>query len=627
MSLDRHENNLNPDVPSHASGRLSNRSSEWWQICAGLALVIAVAVAIFFVQLGECQLWDRDEPRNAGCAAEMMQRGDWIVPIFNGELRYQKPVMLYWLMMAAYQMFGISEWSARFWSALMGVGSVALTFGMARRLFDQTTAVLSGVILASSSMFVVASRAATPDALLIFFSTATIFFFVVGSTVRRTIGQSMATSFIVDFRNMKFRWLLLMGISMGLGMLSKGPIGFLMPMANIGLFLLLIRQMECYRDRGQGTSNLLTLVKPLHPVHFWKTTLAMRPFMLASIALAIALPWYIWVGIRTEGDFLRIFFLTEHLGRSTSAFENHSGGVWFYPVAILVGFFPWSLFWLPVALIVWRLKRDSSEVGCSLASTHPGIILMLCWAGVQVALFTIAQTKLPSYVTPCYPALAMVTAATLVRWTRQPELLSRAWMTAAFATALVVGVVIAVGLGIAGQRFIGQPMLALVGIPIAVAGAIGLLLNFKLQSSNSLIGFAGCAGAFALLLFGYATGRIADLQDNQNILSHVRALPTDAKFASYGCLESSWIFYAGRPVYELETKAIANEPIHQRKFWQPKPRPSVSQFAADYPDALVITTADALPALERQLPKEYEVVAEADYFLKNKKLLLLQRLR
>lgn len=612
MSLSRREENVN---------------FERWQVCSGLALVVVVASAIFFVQLGQCQLWDRDEPRNAGCAAEMMQRGDWIVPIFNDELRYQKPVMLYWLMMAAYQMFGISEWSARFWSALMGVGTVALTFGIARRLFDHATAVLSGVALASSVMFIVASRAATPDSLLIFFSTATIFAFVMGCANRNLSGDSPPVSFLIDFRKMKLRWLLLMGTSMGLGILTKGPIGFLMPMAIIGMFLLLIRQAEFYSARGQGTYKLLSVVKPFHPVHFGKTTLAMRPFTLALIAFAIALPWYIWVGVRTEGDFLRIFFLTEHLGRSTVAFENHSGGVWFYPVAILIGFFPWSLFWLPVALIIWRLLRNSGEQQRSFIHAHPGIVLMLCWAGVQVALFTIAQTKLPSYVTPCYPALAIVTAACLVWWARQPALLPRGWMTAAFATALVVGVVIAVGMGIAGERFLVKPELALVGIPVAVAGALGLLLLIKGQQSQSVIGFAVCAGVFALALFGYATGQIANLQNNQNILSRVRTLPADAKLASYECLESSWVYYAGRPVYELDSAALETGPVPERKFWQPKPRLSVSQFAAINPDSPLITTEEALPALERQLPVKYEVVAEADYFLKNKKLVLLQRLR
>ena len=622
MSPDRSEKNLPPGSPAH-------RQSAHWKTFTGLAFVVLVAAAIFFVQLGECQLWDRDEPRNAGCAAEMMQRGDWIVPIFNGELRYQKPVMLYWLMMAAYQVFGVNEWSARLWSALMGVGSVALTFAIARRLFDHATAVLSGVILASSVMFIVASRAATPDALLIFFSTAAIFSFLMGCTSKKNANAITADTFLVDFQEVKFRWLALMGISMGLGILSKGPIAFLMPMAIIGMFLLLMRQGDFYAATTPP-HKLLALVKPFHPAHFIKTTLAMRPFTLALIALAIALPWYVWVGMRTEGDFLRIFFLTEHLGRSTIAFENHSGGVWYYPVAILVGFYPWSLFWLPVALIVWRLARNLANQQRSFIHAHPGIVLMLCWVGVQVSLFTIAQTKLPSYVTPCYTALAMLTAACLVKWAQQPVLLARGWMTAAFVTTLLVGITIVIGLGVVGQRFIAQPALAVVGIPIAVAGMLGLLLHFKGQQSKSIVGFAVCAGVFALTLFGYATGQIAQLQNNQNILSHVHAIPEGVKLASFGCLESSWVFYSGRPVYELNEsnqEETALDADRTRKFWQPKPRLSVRQFATVNPDAPLITTDDALPALQQQLPEKYEIVAEADYFLKNKKLLLIQRLR
>ena len=93
-----------------------------------ILLLTAVSVVIFFTSLGGVRLWDRDEPRNAGCAIEMMQRGDMVVPIFNSELRYQKPAMLYWLMISAYQVFGVSEFAARFWSAVLGTGSVVLTY-------------------------------------------------------------------------------------------------------------------------------------------------------------------------------------------------------------------------------------------------------------------------------------------------------------------------------------------------------------------------------------------------------------------------------------------------------------------------------------------------------------------
>ena len=78
-----------------------------------VVLLIAVGVLIFFANLGGPPLWDRDEPRNAGCAAEMMAANDWIVPTFNAELRTHKPILLYWLTIASYSVFGISEFGAR----------------------------------------------------------------------------------------------------------------------------------------------------------------------------------------------------------------------------------------------------------------------------------------------------------------------------------------------------------------------------------------------------------------------------------------------------------------------------------------------------------------------------------
>ena len=134
-------------------------------------LLIAVSALIFFSRLGVPPLWDRDEPRNAGCAAEMMAAGDWVVPVFNSELRTHKPVLLYWLMIASYSVFGVNEFGARFVSASLGIGTVLLTYGMGRRLFNCQIGRWAGIILASTIMFGVASRAATPDALLMFCGT------------------------------------------------------------------------------------------------------------------------------------------------------------------------------------------------------------------------------------------------------------------------------------------------------------------------------------------------------------------------------------------------------------------------------------------------------------------------
>ena len=86
---------------------------------------LMVGIAVLFTNLGSAYLWDRDEPRNAGCAVEMHQRGDWVTPIFNDQMRHQKPAFVYWLMMSAYSVFGVSEFAARFWSATLALGAVS----------------------------------------------------------------------------------------------------------------------------------------------------------------------------------------------------------------------------------------------------------------------------------------------------------------------------------------------------------------------------------------------------------------------------------------------------------------------------------------------------------------------
>ena len=132
------------------------------QLALHQSLIVAVAAVVFFVNLGVPRLWDRDEPRNAGCTAEMIERGDWVVPVFKGELRTHKPVLLYWLMMSAYSVFGVNELGARFWSAVLGIGTTLVTYHIGRRLFNAQVGLWAAVILSTSLMFDVAARAATP---------------------------------------------------------------------------------------------------------------------------------------------------------------------------------------------------------------------------------------------------------------------------------------------------------------------------------------------------------------------------------------------------------------------------------------------------------------------------------
>ncbi|MFK7769775.1 MAG: ArnT family glycosyltransferase [Mariniblastus sp.] len=655
------------------------------------AIMLLVAGAIFFTNLGQSRLWDRDEPRNAGCAAEMMARGDWVVPIFNDELRHQKPVLLYWLMMSAYSIFGVNEFSARFWSALLATGTTLITYGLIRRLTAPYTGLIAAVALSTSLMFGVAGRAATPDSVLIFFSSLAMLLYVLGTIPSRTFVEIQKTQTATSSKGPRSwfptnNWIVIgMYVSMGLAVLAKGPVGFFLPMAMIGLFMLIQRAEPIIESGGEPIagqtkfSNLWIVKKALNcarifaPMHFGKTLWAMRPFLAAMVVLLIALPWFLLVHHQTQGDFTQLFFVGEHFGRATAPMENHSGGIWFYPLAILVGFFPWSVLWGPaLAGILLHQKRDKGndspnanlDVRSNEISDEPGNKILrdldtiqiantflICWVAVQVCVFSLAQTKLPSYVTPCYPALAGLVAICLARlgqFEKQEIRLQETrlkntqvhvgWYYASLSGLIFSGLLIIVGLGFAASKFLPQQTwLAFLGLIPLLSGIVmvSLLRNRLTQKIPAL--FAVSAFLFAFCLFGFGPVSLDREQQSHLLVGELAKYPS-VSVATFGVLESSWVFYANRPIYEIATTqgsegdsvdeladdVAINSIALDRLDWKPKPRLSVASFLNQNPGALFIVAEDELATLRSKLPEGYDVIQTAEYFLKNKKLFLLR---
>ena len=594
-------------------------------------ILLGIATVVYFFNLGETQLWDRDEPRNAGCAAEMLAQGQWVVPIFNDELRHQKPVLLYWLIMSAYSIFGVNEFAARFWSAALATGTTFATYALARRLLGSKIAFYSAIALSTSLMFDVAARAATPDSVLIFCGTMALMIYVLGTFARKN-GELRLVRENVWFPSN--RWYVAgMYLMLGLGVLAKGPVGFLLPMAMIGLFMLI----QALPTRGSDSSGGLrgtvlrfieNCFRTFQPSHFLRTLWAMRPFTGALLVLAVALPWYIMVDQRTDGDFTRMFFLGEHFGRATESLENHSGGIWFYPVAILVGFFPWSVFWGPVAIGLLKnggtaMDRSRSEM----SGTRVSACLMLCWVGIQVVAFTIAQTKLPSYVTPCYPALAVLTATYLCQFAESRSKGDQKWFAAAVGGLLLAGLLITIGGGWATAQYLpSQAWLATLGV-IPILGGAGLIYAMTKNRHQWIVPiFSGMALFFCVGLFGYGTVSVGKEQTSRVVLD---AIEDDVAVASFGGLESSWVFYASRPIYELSQEpsglVATNDSSWSVRsgFWKVKARPSLEQFLSRYPKAAILTTEDYQAELEQRLPPGYAVIESTGYFLKDSRIVLM----
>ena len=618
-----------------------------------VVLIVAVTGSIYFANLGGAKLWDRDEPRNAGCAREMLQRGDWVTPYFNGQLRTHKPVLTYWLMMLSYGLFGVSEFAARFWSAALGIGTSLATYVIARRLFSATAALWSALAMGTSLLFCVASRAATPDAVLIFCSTMAIMCYVVGTFRRKDHGEDNTPPHTHLPGRLFPNWPMaaVMYAWMALAVLAKGPVGVILPTAVIGMFLLLMRLprgekqnlasrpawtrwhsvallalaielfiidralggMKAYAALAvaitlyglwQPASLSRRLIRPFAPRHFLRTCWAMRPLTALAVALAIAAPWYVWVGLRTDGAWLEGFFLTHNLGRATQSFEGHTGTYLFYPVSAFAGLFPWSILLLPAVftLVQHVRRRDNWMVG---------YIFLACWIGVYGGIFSLAKTKLPSYITPAYPALAMIVAAYVVSWS-QGRIRPSAWTPwVAYAALAIVGIGICIGLPIAARQLLPNEMwLGVFGVVPLIAAAGGYFFASRGRPISSAATLATCAALLPLIAFGYIAPRVSQHQPVERLLQHIAASSHQPALAAHRTREPSWVFYSGQPIPTIG---------HRN-------RREIETFLQN-PDAFLITSQRAVEGLECHFPPDVKVIARERAFLRDHNLVVIGRTR
>lgn len=560
-----------------------------------LGLLVALCLIVFFTNLGGPKLWDRDEPRNAGCAIEMIEAADWVVPRFNDELRTHKPVLLYWLMITAYSVFGISEFSARFFSAFLGMLTVLLTYDMGRRLFNSTTGLWAGICLATTLMFTVASRAATPDAPLIFFVTLGLWTFVVFSF--STVKESEDAE-PVYYPTQWWQVTLLYG-ALGLAVLSKGPVGLILPTAIMGMFLLIMRLPPAEPTTTWWQWGV-SLLRPFFPIHFLKTVWFMRPILAIAACLAVALPWYIWVAAR-DFRWIEGFFLDHNLNRAVTSFEGHSGPPVYYLVAICIGFFPWSVFFAPM---LWDLRQQLQ----SDTKTKAALIFCCCWVAVWMGAFSIAQTKLPSYITPLYPGLALITGVFVSRAIEKRTELSARWFDLGFGLTTVVGVVLVVGLGILAGKFMpGEEFVALVGLLLAIGGGLAWWRKSQQNYQQAFRVFSLTSMLFVVGLFAVIAQKVSDQQQISRLLADIQATEPDASLCSFGVSEASWVFYARQPV-----KFIPDDPSELQ-----------AEFGDD-PHTVVLTTPEKLATLPPELRGQLTEVAQAPYFLKQYPLIALR---
>ncbi len=601
-----------------------SRPNSGRQTVLHFAIITLFAGSVFFTNLGSAKLWDRDEPRNAGCASEMLERGDWVVPVFNNELRHQKPVLLYWFIMSAYLILGETELAARIWSAILGIGTVWITYGIGRRLVNAQAGLLAALALSTSVMFSVAARAATPDSILIFFSALAMLSYVLGTYCRSTKKDGTQLKIKGVWFPQHYRYVLGMYAAMAIAVLAKGPVGLILPTAIIGMFLLIQRlpalPADYWNRQGLLSRLVISCVRPFGPIHFLKTCWSMRPLTAIALVLLIAAPWYVMVGLRTEGDFLNLFLLGENFGRATTVLESHQGGIWFYPATLLIGFFPWIIFCFPTLLTLDRqMSRDSKY--------RPAILFALCWMGVQISLFTLASTKLPSYITPCYPAVGILIGFAVSSWISRSSNVAKIWYVLAVSGLITSGLLIVAGLAYVSHQFLdGDLRLLSIGIIPMVGGIFAVYFAWQDQRLRSTIAVSITSLIFSVSLFGFGTTTVDSHRTTSVVMNRLKQSDEEIKVASFHTLESSWVVYAERPIFELaHTTKPTGLKLERERFWQRKPRITPEEFNRLQPNAFYLTTNEHLEELLSRLPTDYHVAESTPFFLKKElQLILLQ---
>jgi 4-amino-4-deoxy-L-arabinose transferase-like glycosyltransferase len=336
-----------------------------------LVLLGVASYILFFFGLGWIGMIGPDEPRYAAIARAMLMSGDYITPRLNGVAWFEKPPLMYWIAALGYKLFGVNEAGARFPSALGATACVFLVYWCGRKLWDRTTGLLAGLILVTSIGFFAFARAASMDMPLTACMTMALVFFLLA---------------INDTTGSRRRYFYAFYAALGLGVLAKGPVAVFLAAVSLAGFLLLRGKIDEWRS--------------WHPKGLW-------------ITLGVAAPWYILCTIINGWEFPKVFFINQNLERFATTIHGHGRPFYFFLPVLLLLTFPWTF------MLISALRRTFGK------NEH----VLLWWAIVPFVFFSFSGSKLPGYILPMVPPIALLLSKEMT----QPS--SRVYRVAVFIEA------------------------------------------------------------------------------------------------------------------------------------------------------------------------------------------------
>ncbi|HEY9789897.1 MAG TPA: glycosyltransferase family 39 protein [Candidatus Obscuribacterales bacterium] len=388
-----------------------------------LILLFVACLALFFLALGSWGFIDPGDGYFSEASREMIERGDYIVPHLNYQIYFSKPILIYWLIIGAYKVFGINEFAARFWSAALATVCVLVTYWTTRCIWNRQAALFAGLALATSPLVVTFARMSLID-----MGFAALLGIALCSTAMTLCTESR-------------KWWPVIYISLALAVLDKGPAAAVLYL--IGTLGYLITSKADARAMANGdVAQGITSKPDARAFRLIMAKLNLLPGLL--IFFAIAVPWYVAVSAATHGLWTQVFFFFENFGRFTGHTNHKVPYWWFYLPVVAYGFFPWSLF-LPAALLApvqdaWRRWRSGATI--ERVPQESAELLFACWALGVIIFFSLSATKLQTYILPAWPALAVLVGITVERFISREQMGYRTrYLHRCIATLAVLGAI------------------------------------------------------------------------------------------------------------------------------------------------------------------------------------------
>lgn len=459
-----------------------------------LAIILALAIAVSYANIGGLDVYALDEAKNAEAARAMFESGDYVVPYYNGELRTDKPSLHYYFMAAGYKTFGVNAFGARFFSSLMGVLTILITFLFVRKNFNEKAAVGAALVLIASLHFNLQFHMSVPDPYLVFFTTWAFF------------------SFYEAYKTGS-RWqLFAYYFAIGCGLLTKGPIALALPGITALLFLIIKKDLK------------------------WKTIWRLQPFGGILLSLLVAFPWYYQVHKATGGVWTDEFFFKHNFSRFSDAMEGHEGlFLLTFAFVFVLGMLTYLPFVFQSLKHTWKNRENDALLYCGLAVV------------IIVIFFASSSTKLPNYTVPAYPLLAVLIGVYVsqLKGTWFNSLGNRIGLIS--YCVLLIGFPIGIYFGIAQDKTIfALTDLSYYFLILSIAGVLILYAGFVKKNIESVLRINVAAWTVTIVLFFYIIFPQVDVQNPVRQL--MPELDKQAHIISYKRVNAAFIFALEREV-------------------------------------------------------------------------------